>query len=69
VNVREWLRRATPGQRRETEELVEEIRILRMRVERARDHAAPALRPALKGAAGHLHWAERSIRDWLARNP
>lgn len=67
--VQDWMKRAAPLHRKEAEELVQDIQALRERAANLRERVAPALKPALKASVGHLHWAEKALRDWLLRNP
>lgn len=67
--VQEWMKRAAPQHRAEAITLRDEISIQRVKAEELHERAAPALKPPLKAVIGHLGWAERTIRDWLLRNP
>jgi hypothetical protein len=69
MNVAEWIKRAGPIQRKEAVKLCAEATELREKFEDLEGRAAPALKPAVKAAAGHLRWAEKTLRDWLLRNP
>lgn len=69
VKVAEWIKRAGPLQRKEAQEMLDEIRQLKKAAEKFEERAAPALEPTLKAVAGHLNWADKILHNWLMRNP